>query len=327
MDQNESRAANNYDYDEIDLRDIIKTLGKWKNTIIAVTLIFMLISGVYSFLIATPVYEAKAVVAPATISPLGFSGNLTYVVTGQPSDDFSDRKKMLDNMDNIVRLTQIDYSRYKEIMTSDYVLAKTINELGLKNKSKEFNVESFKTNINVQLKKNGQVDTDIIEVTIQNPDAKLASQIANTLLKETSIYINEFNNENMNKLNKTLGIQLIAAQDDLGKAIGTLKQYQVQNDERTDSIKIQVEEKRLEGEVDRRQDIVDSFNSKILELKVQQALSESENRMVVLSAATVPEAPVKPNKMLNLEIAAVLGLMFSIFCVFLAEYLKSDDNK
>lgn len=299
------------DYDEIDLRDIFRTLGKWKKTIASVTLIFMLVSGIYSFLIATPVYEAKAVVAPAKINPIGIPNNLTYIVSNRDSDN---RQNMLDNMDNIVQLTQLDNSCYQAIITNDNVLAETVRDLKL-----TYNPVALKGLIKVEQKKDNPNVTDIIEISVQDPNPKLAAQIANTLVKKTNIYISDFNDKSMNKLGKALELQLNTAQDDLSRATVDLKQYQS-----TPSIKSQVEEKRLQNNVDRRQNIVDSLNSKILELQVQQALYESQDQMVVLSSATASGTPVKPNKTLNIAIAGILGLMVSIFGVFLAEYMGKE---
>lgn len=45
--------------------------------------------------------------------------------------------------------------------------------------------------------------------------------------------------------------------------------------------------------------------------------------VVVISPANVPTSPIKPNKMLNIEIAFILGLMLSILLAFLLEYLDN----
>ena len=75
-------------------------------------------------------------------------------------------------------------------------------------------------------------------------------------------------------------------------------------------------------------DTIDLLNAKMLGLK-SAALCGIEDSIVVLSPAVAPESPVKPNKKLNVAIAAVLGLLCSIFGVFLAEYLRQDplDNE
>ena len=48
------------------------------------------------------------------------------------------------------------------------------------------------------------------------------------------------------------------------------------------------------------------------------------NDIQVIDKAILPENPIKPNKIMNVAIAAVLGMMIGLFVVFLLEYL---DNK
>ncbi|WP_373598226.1 YveK family protein [Paraclostridium bifermentans] len=48
------------------------------------------------------------------------------------------------------------------------------------------------------------------------------------------------------------------------------------------------------------------------------------NDVQIIDKAVVPKNPVKPNKIMNIAIAAVLGIMVSLFVIFLIEYL---DNK
>ena len=48
------------------------------------------------------------------------------------------------------------------------------------------------------------------------------------------------------------------------------------------------------------------------------------NDIQVIDKAILPQNPINPNKMMNVAIAAVLGIMIGLFIVFLIEYL---DNK
>ena len=48
------------------------------------------------------------------------------------------------------------------------------------------------------------------------------------------------------------------------------------------------------------------------------------NGAEVIDTAVLPENPIKPNKLMNVAIATVLGLMIGLFVVFLLEYM---DNK
>ncbi len=51
---------------------------------------------------------------------------------------------------------------------------------------------------------------------------------------------------------------------------------------------------------------------------------DKSNDIRVIDNATLPKKPIKPNKVMNIVVAAVLGMMIGLFIVFLLEYL---DNK
>ena len=129
MNQLNNQPGYNYDYDEIDLRDIFRTLGKWKYTIISVTLICMFLSGIVSLFFIDPVYEATAMVAPASAYTLANQNNISYLVTGDDFDRITDSKKISDSLDSIIKLTQVDVSRYTALMTSNHILWRTIKNL------------------------------------------------------------------------------------------------------------------------------------------------------------------------------------------------------
>lgn len=48
------------------------------------------------------------------------------------------------------------------------------------------------------------------------------------------------------------------------------------------------------------------------------------NNVEVIDKAIVPKSPIKPNKIMNIMISAILGIMVSLFVIFLLEYM---DNK
>ena len=63
--------------------------------------------------------------------------------------------------------------------------------------------------------------------------------------------------------------------------------------------------------------------------KIPETFSKEVRRITkadsveVLDYAVVPENPVKPNKKMNIAIAAVLGMMIGLFLTFLLEYLNN----
>lgn len=322
MNQPEKQQDYN-DYDEIDLRDIFKTLGKWKYKITAVTLTCMLLSGIASFFFLDPVYEGKAVVATASISPLTGSGNYTYIIK---EDDFdSGSKKVSDNVDELVRLAQIDAGKYQQLATSVPVLQNTIKELNL-----ELKMGQLKAMVKVEPVKE---NNGVMEVKVEAENPELAASIANTLVQQTVLYLGEINNRKIEGLKKTLETQLESAQRDLDTSFSSLKEYQLQhmpagNHEAQKSLLLdsEIEKRKLENKVKRNEDVVNSLSSKLLQLEMFRSLNAAENQVIVLSPAVIPEEPLKPHKTLNMAIAAVLGLMLSVFGAFLYEYLKPEQE-
>ncbi len=305
----------NYDYEEIDLRDIFKTLNKWKNTIISVTLIAMLLSGVISFFFLTPIYEAKTDLMQTSSQIL--NGDLrtpNYILK-----DEEEFRKIEDSALNIKTPT-IDLTNYNELVYSTIILKRTIDKLELDIRPRE-------------LRK--MIDTDKpkdqanVSITVSHEDPELAALTANTLAEELITYINEMEQKNYDKVIKTLEIQIDNAQKDLDQAVENLKDYRAGNvgtNGQVDLIRQELEEKKLQNEINRREDLIDFLNTKMLELKITQAFMDTEDKIIVLTQAYAPDDPVKPNKKLNVAIAGVLGLMLSVFGVFLAEYLREEEN-
>jgi uncharacterized protein involved in exopolysaccharide biosynthesis len=286
-----------------------------------ITIASMLLSGIVSWFFIKPVYQGKVVVAFAAISQLTRSGN-TYIL----KDDIDNgSQKMSDNVDQLVQLAQVDAGKYRQLVTSVIVLQRTIEQLGLKDK-----LDGLKGKIKIEdaKEKNGVI---LISVDAETPE--LASNIANTLVNQTILYLDEINNRKMEGLRGTLEAQLTSARKDLDSSFARLKEYQLQSvpagstgEPRSSVIKTEIEKNRFDSEVKRNEGMVNSLSSKMLELEMYKSLNSAENQVVVLSPAVVPEKPVSPNKKLNVAIAGVLGLMIATFGVFVAEYMRKEEE-
>lgn len=299
--------------DDVELRGLIFTLIKGKWIILGVILTCMIISLILSFFIMKPIYESTALVSPASITNLSTSNGYSMIVTNPEGKSILDSSQMSSNMDQIIKLTQLDTNGFKAILTSYTTLDNTIKKLGLK----VANIETFKNKITVEQAKE---EKDIIQIKVQDSDPQLAALIVNTLIEETVSKMNEINSEKINGLSQNLNEQLEAAQKDLATAFNDLKQYRTRN-VADSAIGSEIEQRRLENEVNRRQNIVDSLGTKILEVRVAKSLAATEDKIITLSSAIPPKDPVSPKKMLNLLLASALGLIISIFIVFLRDYI------
>ncbi len=295
---NNTRPENYY---EINLKELFSVLVKEKWIVIGVTSSFILLSILVSTFIIKPVYESTTVVAPASFNNLSYPYVTSYLVADDKGQKLVDSSKISDKLDQIVQLAQVDVSGLKEILTSNDVVEKTIKKMGLNE-----NTEILKTKINVSQKTDA---SKVIQLSVRDGDPKRASNIANTLINEATGKINEINIEKMHNITQNLDEQLKTAQQNLSSIYNELDQYNRNNAANNYS---EGERKKLEDELKRQQNIVDSLENKILEIKIAQSLSAVEDRITVLSSAIPPQNPIKPNKPLNIAVAGFLGLMVSV---------------
>ena len=196
----------------IDLREYFYILKK-KFWVIALTaIIFGLISGLVSFFVLKPVYQSSTTL----IVNKEVENEVTQMTT---TDDLNYAQKLA--------------VTYGEIIKSRSVITSTIKELGL-----NLSYEDVAGAISVA----NVADTQIIKISVENNNPKLATDICNTI-------------------------------------------------------------------------------PKIFDKEVKRVMKASGTE--VIDKATVPTNPIKPNKKMNVLIAMVLGVMGSIFIIFLLEALNT----
>ncbi|MGI5922164.1 MAG: GumC family protein [Syntrophomonadaceae bacterium] len=79
----------------------------------------------------------------------------------------------------------------------------------------------------------------------------------------------------------------------------------------------------LQRQVDRLKETSNTLAKKGTEAQIAKSIDLGDTRVMVVSEASVPTDPVKPNKKLNIAIAFVLGLMLFTLLAFLLEYLDN----
>lgn len=309
-----------YQDDEIDLREVFVVLGKWKKTIIGVTIGAMLITALVSMYFIEPEYEASTVIGPLQNDALTNRTSSNYILR----EDTDYRRLTEDNIDEA--FFNADVSKYMEMIQSSWVLEETIKKLDL-----DCSPEQLKGMIRTEQK--DEKDPNLTIVVSYN-DRVMAAKIANTLVQELQIHVRNLQAEQIDGAYRIMKKQQQIAQAELDQALKDLQTFRFEKAQQppansSEEISSQVEEKRLDNAVRRGNDTIDLLNAKMLGFKISRSFVESEDSIVVLSPAVAPESPVKPNKKLNVAIAAVLGLLCSIFGVFLAEYLRQDplDNE
>ncbi|WP_202709638.1 GumC family protein [Sporosalibacterium faouarense] len=82
-------------------------------------------------------------------------------------------------------------------------------------------------------------------------------------------------------------------------------------------------EKLIQRKVNLSQSTYDSFLDKYEATRIAEATEVGESSITIVSKSIVPKNPVSPNKVLNLAIGGVLGVMLGVFIAFFRHYWKT----
>ena len=283
---------NVYHEDEIDLKDLLLVVWRYRKIIIGFFLIPVIISAVFSFFVLRPIYQVEATVSLGYLSPAGANPiNPLY--------------------------TNPDYA--KQILSSDEFLTEVINQLHL---DAYTSPNSFS-----QLKKTIVVDTDkgtnMLQLTIQTKKPDEGRAILATMLDifgktsnlefERQLSLIENDNQRITQDIDQTNQKIKNAEDAYASLenAGTDINANLQRSELLDTLS------RLEDE---RQSLL---NEQIAE---QQEIN-GIHPMQLVQHPWNSQTPVGPHKMLNITIAGILGLMLGVFVAFTMDYFKRNPIK
>jgi len=163
---------------EISLRELIEILlqGKW--LIAALTVIAVVVSGVLSFFVLEPTYEARA----------------TMLVV-QPKIEPANRDDgvLSRYLQSIAESTQLSLDTYVNLVKNPALLDRVRNRLELD--PHEYTIRRMGDMIKVYTPEK----TNLIEIVITHTDSELAATMANTLAEEFVGFINEQSKERINQ--------------------------------------------------------------------------------------------------------------------------------
>jgi capsular polysaccharide biosynthesis protein len=135
----------------ISLRELFYTLRKRIWLIISITVIATLLSGIYSFYLATPIYSSS-----------------TQLLVNQEKND-----QPMYNIGEIQTNLQL-INTYNVIIKSPAILDLVAKDLDLGQTSDE---------LNSMITVGSEKDSQVLNITVQNPDPAMATDIANTTAK------------------------------------------------------------------------------------------------------------------------------------------------
>ncbi|CAM4161730.1 YveK family protein [Lederbergia lenta] len=148
----------------ISLKELMQTLRKRMNLIVLITLAAVVISGAVSFFVLTPIYQSS-----------------TQLLVNQEKSD-----QPVYNPAEIQTNLQL-INTYNVIMKSPAILDKVIDDLGL-----DMSVGQLNEKITVQSEK----DSQVVNVTVQDPSPNQAADIANKIAEVFQAEIGNIMNVN-----------------------------------------------------------------------------------------------------------------------------------
>lgn len=308
--------------EEINLREIISILwqGKWVITII--TSIALVISVLYSFILADSVYSGDVKLSVNNVS--------SVPETVQPVID---------------ELTKPEI--FEQTMKSSIVLGKVIEEAQL-----DLSIEQLQSKLEVELPE-GETD-NIIAISLKGEDREQIKSVidhAITLTKEEMkvnfrsrlVLLEEEYQLNMEQENKNI-IEAVQDFNDIQAAEGlpALLLFQQNNSDGQYIIEVneeilnefddldkmeEVNYEKINSEIENLTALYGFYSNNYDEIRSVSMLNIVDISINVLSDIYVPNDPISPNKLLNIAIALVLGLMIGVGVVFFREYLNEDTSK
>lgn len=314
--------TNNYavQEDEIDLRELFKTLVKHKVKIVLITLVVTIGAIVYALMVPKT-YEAKAIlrigeykiatsndkVVVSDANELSKELEIIYIEILKNENDKeakTEKIQVLKNQKNFLEITTNGYSN-KE---AEVELQKVIDYVQQKHKKILDDVKYLNDT------KAKQIEGKLMLLktkTLPALQEKISRYKEDLAVYEANFLDVQSNLKKIKDLNPTLATMQINEQRYLADIIIKIKDSLESFEDQKNNIEV-IEIEKLEEELKALKVLMEPYNYKNTE---------------VVGAIMTNDYPIKPKKSLIVVVAFVTGLILSIFFVFLLEFIRNEKEQ
>ncbi len=329
--------------EEISLQDYIRVLRKRKWTVFIVIITAFLAVLIANFFMST-VYKASTTIL---ISQNGTQQAIFGGVEGNPifgrEDEIATPIEILKSygiaqgvaeklsFDIFEKVQAENFEKKKEhfgwlINTLDRLYSKIKNVVASiivvnKDKNNNIEVESHLKDTIKQIRDsitvNSVKDTNIIEISCENSNPKLAAEIANTV---AAVFVDKsliINRSKASEVKNFIEEQLQEKERELIEEEEKLLYEKSLKDLLDNELRIA----QLERDVRVSENIYLLLFEKYQEARINEVMELGN--ISIIDKALAPDEPIKPKKMLNLAIGGILGLMLGVMLVFFLEYMDN----
>ena len=305
--------------DEIDLKELFKTIWAKKIFIVIFTLVVTILAGFYAYS-KTPIYEAKALVEIGEYKINNTSKNFVDDASNlekKLSTLFVDMEKNLkDKTSEISNISVVKgLKNFLEIKSESTSNEEAKNEilkvLTFVQNEHEKILDDVKKQKEMELRNIDLQISDIKSRTVALIDKKLENNVK-TLenLQEQLKFVDE-NLKKIDSLNPSLAALKLMEKKDITNSINTLTVQNFELESKKDEL-LTTSLYKLEE------------NKKIVELLL---LPHNYKNTQVVGEIMTNDFPAKPKKKLIVAVAFVTGFIISIFLVFLFNFIKQNANR
>lgn len=206
MEEHQSHPAYN---EQAIVREYFRILAEYKYVIAAITILFMAVSGLFSFFVIQPSYKALTII---TVSQMG----------GTQLTPTSNMEEVVSKLAEVPQLNTTSYARQVKVPVVMKQAVEKLNEIGYE--EQELTISKLRKMVEAET----IPDTDLIEITATAHDPALAAAIANTVREEFMRYMSELNNQKLSQSVELLDEQLKNEEKQLQEATDNLKKFQMQ---------------------------------------------------------------------------------------------------
>ncbi len=321
MQQN-TPEQNYYQEDEIDLKELFKTLWDKKNFIISITAVITILAGVYAFN-KTPIYQATALIEIGNYKLNNNNNNNKAIL-----DSASDLSKKL----NILFIDMFKNEKDREFEITSISNSKKVNNfIEIKSEAISNEIASREIlKVVAHIKNNHQKILDDVknrrELEISNIDTKI-DNIKNKEIRLLSkkINIQQANLDNYKQQLNTIG-KNIKDIENTNPALTALKLME-KRDLSSFILELNLQLMDMRNKKDELE--TTSINQLLEKKQLVESMMLPHNykNSEVIGRVITNDYPIKPKKKLIVVVAFIAGFILSIFLVFIMNAFRKEDDK
>lgn len=328
---NTANSQPSHNDDEIDLFELVVTLWRSKGVIIAITLLCTILAGLVAFFVIKPTYQSRMVaVKPETYQVTAL--NPIFISFSDEKNELSSNltlpqltpEHLLNTLKNTMQSPQTLNRFFASIKEHDDRIASASGAIAASMKDNALTISTTGKNAeDTYLLTEAFLEYSQIEATklaLKNRQAELDS-LKSALKRDITNIESALNTQNIYNLNELKNAYTIAQNLDIKKPLANIQDmYQLGTDVLQE--KIRFAESTLDNYSQNMQHNL--LTAKLASYEAFKLPAVEDVVMYNISqTASLPGAPIKPNKKLIIIIGFLLGGMLSVMLVLLRQAIRN----